>query len=112
MSFILDQLKKSGKKRQLELAMRSKAETRSRETAGASQTDVQPMSGPMITKRSHLSAVVPGSCFFLRTGRLSSVTRKPRQPAGACRLHEGAGVYSGDLRAEGRECQAGVCIAG
>ena len=51
MSFILDQLKKSGKKRQLELAMRSKAETRSRETAGASQTDFQPTSGPMVTMR-------------------------------------------------------------
>lgn len=51
MSFILDQLKKSGKKRQLELAMRSKADTRGRETAAASQTDVQPTSGPMISKR-------------------------------------------------------------
>jgi general secretion pathway protein B len=51
MSFILDQLKKSGKKRQLELAMRSKAETRSRETAEASRTDFQPKSDPMINRR-------------------------------------------------------------
>jgi hypothetical protein len=51
MSFILDQLKKSGKKRQLELAMRSKAGTQSRETAGASQTDFQPMPVPIIAKR-------------------------------------------------------------
>ncbi|MFZ3137740.1 MAG: general secretion pathway protein GspB [Thermodesulfovibrionales bacterium] len=51
MSFILDQLKKSGKKRELELAMRSKAETQSRETAGASQTDFQPRSGHRIHMR-------------------------------------------------------------
>ena len=51
MSFILDQLKKSGKKRQLELAMRRKAGTESRETAEASQTDFQPTPVPMITKR-------------------------------------------------------------
>ena len=50
MSFILDQLKKSGKKRQLELAMRDKAETRSREIAGVSRVDFQPTSGPMSTK--------------------------------------------------------------
>jgi general secretion pathway protein B len=49
MSFILDQLKKSGKKRQLELAMRSKVETRSSEAIGA-RTDGQQTSGPMTTK--------------------------------------------------------------
>jgi len=51
MSFILDQLKKSGKKRELELAMRSKAGTQSRETAEASQTDFQPTSGHRIHMR-------------------------------------------------------------
>jgi general secretion pathway protein B len=51
MSFILDQLKKSGKKRELELAMRSKAESRPRETAGAPQTDFQPRSGHRIHMR-------------------------------------------------------------
>ncbi len=51
MSFILDQLKKSGKKRELELAMRSKAGIRSRETAGASRTDSQPTSGHRIHMR-------------------------------------------------------------
>jgi hypothetical protein len=48
MSFILDQLKKSGKKRELELAMRSKAGNQSMETAEASRTDFQPTSGPRI----------------------------------------------------------------
>jgi hypothetical protein len=51
MSFILDQLKKSGKKRQLELAMRRNAGTENRETTGASQTDVQPRPVPIIPKR-------------------------------------------------------------
>jgi general secretion pathway protein B len=51
MSFILDQLKKSGIKRQLELAMRRKAGIESREPVGASQTDVQPTSRPMHNKR-------------------------------------------------------------
>jgi hypothetical protein len=66
MSFILDQLKKSGKKRQLELAMRSKAETQSRETAGASWTDVQPSSGPMITRRGiYLLLSLAAASFFV-----------------------------------------------
>jgi hypothetical protein len=48
MSFILDQLKKSGKQRKLELAMRSMAEIRKREIAGASRTDFQSTSGHRI----------------------------------------------------------------
>jgi general secretion pathway protein B len=51
MSFILDQLKKSGKKRELELAMRSKGGTQRRETIEAPQNDVQPTSGPGIRMR-------------------------------------------------------------
>jgi general secretion pathway protein B len=51
MSFILEQLKKSGKKRQLELAMRSKTESQSRETAGASRPDIQPTPDHRIHKR-------------------------------------------------------------
>jgi hypothetical protein len=65
MSFILDQLKKSGKKRQLELAMRSKAGTRSRETTGASQTNFQPTPVPMITKRViYLLLFLAAASFF------------------------------------------------
>jgi len=51
MSFILDQLKKSGKKRELELAMRSKAGTQSSATAEASRTDFQPTSSTRIHMR-------------------------------------------------------------
>jgi general secretion pathway protein B len=51
MSFILDQLKKSGKKRELELAIRNEAQTERKETAGTSPTDIQPASGPGIHSR-------------------------------------------------------------
>jgi hypothetical protein len=45
MSFILDQLKKSGKRREIELAIRSKAGIQSTETAVTLQTDFEPTSG-------------------------------------------------------------------
>ncbi|MBM4146219.1 MAG: hypothetical protein FJ240_08100 [Nitrospira sp.] len=65
MSFILDQLKKSGKKRELELAMRSKAGTQGRETAEASQTDFQPTSGRRIHMRGiYLLLFLAAASFF------------------------------------------------
>ena len=68
MSFLLDQLKKSGKKRQLELAARSKAETRSRENAEASRTDFQPTSGPVNTKRGIYLLLVLAAVSFSALG--------------------------------------------
>jgi hypothetical protein len=68
MSFLLDQLKKSGKKRQLELAAHSKAETRSRETAEASRTDFQPTTGSVAAKRSIYLLLVLAAVSFSALG--------------------------------------------
>jgi len=74
MSFILDQLKKSGRKRELELAMRSKAGSLNGETAEASQTDSRPLPGRGIHRRdiyllvflAATSAAVLGGFMLLR----------------------------------------------
>ncbi|MGC2061551.1 MAG: general secretion pathway protein GspB [Thermodesulfovibrionales bacterium] len=69
MSFILDQLKKSGKKRELELAMRSRPRTRSRETEGASHTDLQPTPDPGIPMRGiYLLLSLAAASFFALGG--------------------------------------------
>jgi hypothetical protein len=68
MSFILDQLKKSGKKRQLELAMRSKAESQSRETAGTSRPDIQPTSDHGIHKRGSYLLLLLAAASFAALG--------------------------------------------
>lgn len=77
MSFILDQLKKSGKKRELELAMRSKAGTQSRETAEASRTDFQPTSGPKTHMRVIYLLLLLAAASFSALGGFILLYGKP-----------------------------------
>ena len=80
MSFILDQLKKSGKKRELELAMRSKAGTQSGETAGASQSDFQPTSGHRIHVRGIYLLLFLAAASFSALGGFILLRGNPGSP--------------------------------
>ncbi|MBA4373969.1 MAG: hypothetical protein C0402_14055 [Thermodesulfovibrio sp.] len=86
MSFILEQLKKSGKKRALELAMRNQAATRGRKTEGLPHTDYESTSGSKVPKSGIyltlllavlvFSAVGGFMLFYAKTGnRHATVTR-------------------------------------
>lgn len=77
MSFILDQLKKSGKKRELELAMRSKAGKQNSETGGASQTDFQPTSGHRVHIRGIYLLLFLAAAFFSALGGFILLHRNP-----------------------------------
>jgi general secretion pathway protein B len=117
MSFLLDQLKKSGKKRQLELAARSKAETRSRETAEASRTDFQPTSGPMTAKRSIYLLLVLAAVSFSALGGFLLLRGDPgsqQEPVVSAKAQvytaESSGPKAGRVRPESLSADGGTSI--
>lgn len=77
MSFILDQLKKSGKKRELELSMRSKAGIQGRETEGESRTDFQPTSRRRIHMRGRYLMLFLAAAAFSALGGFILFHGKP-----------------------------------
>jgi general secretion pathway protein B len=118
MSFLLDQLKKSGKKRQLELAARSKSETRGRETAEVSRTDFQPASGPMTAKRSIYLLLVLAAVSFSALGGFFLLRGNPgsqQEPVVFAKAQvytaEPSGPKAGSARPESLSADGGTSIS-